>query len=163
MATSPAPDRLSFAEADGPWAAPAVHRLHRQCFFPGEGDYWRDSDIAQLLRQSGGWALIANAPDGQGLAFGLFRQIFDECEIVSLGVVPGARGRGHGHALLCEALARGAGRGIGRWFLEVRADNPTARALYGRLGFARVGLRRGYYRRLGGNRVDALTLSLDCG
>ncbi len=40
-------------------------------------------------------------------------------------------------------------------FLEVGADNPAARALYGSLGFAKVGDRKGYYQ-----GRDALVLRL---
>ena len=40
-------------------------------------------------------------------------------------------------------------------FLEVRVDNPAARALYDSEGFEQIGLRRGYY---DGGRVDAVTM-----
>lgn len=41
-------------------------------------------------------------------------------------------------------------------FLEVRRDNEPAIELYKRMGFERVGRRRGYYR----DGTDALILSL---
>jgi len=45
-------------------------------------------------------------------------------------------------------------------FLEVRPSNPHAIALYQSVGFAQVGLRKGYYQAEGG-REDALVLKLD--
>ena len=52
-------------------------------------------------------------------------------------------------------MARLARAGAGRVFLEVRADNRAATALYEGLGFTRTGLRRGYYR----DGADALVLA----
>ena len=40
-------------------------------------------------------------------------------------------------------------------FLEVGIDNPAALALYAGLGFAKVGMRKGYY-----SGTDALVLRL---
>jgi ribosomal-protein-alanine N-acetyltransferase len=45
-------------------------------------------------------------------------------------------------------------------FLEVGQDNPAALTLYDRLGFKRVGLRRDYYTRRDGARVDAVLMRL---
>ena len=45
-----------------------------------------------------------------------------------------------------ERLAALKAEGACSCFLEARASNAPALALYGRLGFARVGLRRGFYR-----------------
>lgn len=43
----------------------------------------------------------------------------------------------------CRRIKQKAGRGAA--VLEVGVDNVAALALYTRLGFKRVGLRRGYY------------------
>ena len=44
--------------------------------------------------------------------------------------------------------------GISRIRLELRADNPAARAFYERLGFRATELRRGYY----DERLDAINM-----
>ena len=44
-------------------------------------------------------------------------------------------------ALVAEAASRGAKQ----VFLEVRADNPGARALYDSLGFEQIAVREKYY------------------
>ncbi len=68
------------------------------------------------------------------------------------------RGSGRGRALLRALLAEAAGRGAREVFLEVRADNPVARALYLSEGFAEIGRRAGYYQP---DDVDAVTMRLD--
>jgi ribosomal-protein-alanine N-acetyltransferase len=45
-------------------------------------------------------------------------------------------------------------------WLEVRAGNQRARALYRQRGYAEVGLRRGYYPAAQGLREDAVVMSL---
>ncbi|MFD8813396.1 GNAT family N-acetyltransferase [Streptomyces sp. NPDC059627] len=59
---------------------------------------------------------------------------------LTLGVLPGHRGRGHGQALM-EALIRAAGQGpapVARLSLSVEDGNPAVH-LYTSLGFTRVG------------------------
>lgn len=55
-----------------------------------------------------------------------------------LAVVPAARGRGVGRALLAAAEARARARGCGKLTLEVLEENHRARAVYARAGFADV-------------------------
>jgi ribosomal-protein-alanine N-acetyltransferase len=70
-----------------------------------------------------------------------------EGEILNLAVAPARLRCGIGRALVEEALALLAGRGVSEVFLEVREANAAARALYGSLGFREVGRRARYYRR----------------
>jgi ribosomal-protein-alanine acetyltransferase len=55
------------------------------------------------------------------------------------------RRRGIGGALLSAVLDRGKERGARKAFLEVRAGNVAAQALYRRRGFEMVGRRSNYY------------------
>jgi ribosomal protein S18 acetylase RimI-like enzyme len=55
--------------------------------------------------------------------------------------------------------AYGRQRGLAQLLLEVRHSNQAAQRLYTRLGFAQVGLRRGYYP-AGNKREDAVVMSL---
>ena len=59
---------------------------------------------------------------------------------------------------LLEDLATTAAR---RLFLEVAADNPAALRLYGRLGFAKIGEREGYYTRADGRPATAIVMARD--
>lgn len=58
---------------------------------------------------------------------------------------PGLRGLGLGRYLLADAIALARKAGAQALVLEVREDNPTARALYRRQGFVERGFRPGYY------------------
>ena len=68
-----------------------------------------------------------------------------EGDIQTLAVAPGARRSGLGRALVTTLLAEAAVRGAEEVFLEVRADNPNARALYDSLGFEQIAVRAKYY------------------
>jgi [ribosomal protein S18]-alanine N-acetyltransferase len=83
----------------------------------------------------------------------------DEAEILTFGVVPEARRRGHGGSLLREAIGAARAKGAGAMFLEVAAGNAPALALYAREGFAEVGRRRRYY----SDGADALVLKREVG
>lgn len=125
-------------------AAPLA-ALHAACF----DEPWDSASLRGLLATPGAFAF--HHADG----FVLARVAGGEAEILTLAVVPRARGRGLGRALLKAAIAQAEAAGAQAMFLEVGNDNPAALALYAGLGFANVGLRKGYYR--GG---DALVLRL---
>lgn len=79
---------------------------------------------------------------GEVLGFAAGRQTAPaEAEILNLAVHPSARRRGVARALLRALLETLDGE----VFLEVRASNLAAIALYESLGFSPVGTRSGYY------------------
>ncbi len=127
--------------------------LHRRCF----AKPWDAETFAMLLTQPRTWALGADA-EGGPVGFVLLRAAADQGEILSIGVVPEARGAGRGSLLMDAALQRLAEAGAASAFLEVADDNADARTLYARLGFEEYGRRPGYYDRAGERRTDALIL-----
>ena len=70
-----------------------------------------------------------------------------QADIQTIAVVPGARRGGLGRALMGALIAEARDRGVREIFLEVRADNQGARALYESLGFEPIAVRPGYYHR----------------
>lgn len=80
----------------------------------------------------------------------------DEGYVQTIGVARAARRRGIGSVLLARLLADARTAGARTCWLEVRADNPGAQAMYERFGFRVQGRRRGYYQPSG---VDALVMS----
>lgn len=123
--------------------------LHAACF----PEPWDAAAISALLVTPGAFAYAHE--DG----FVLARAAGGEAEILTLAVVPPARGRGLGRALLQAAILGAQERGAQTMFLEVGADNPQALALYAGLGFAKVGTRKAYYSP-GSGSGDALVLRL---
>ena len=75
-------------------------------------------------------------------------------DVQTMAVRPDRQGRGLGVQLLDALLAEAARRECTEIFLEVRADNAAARALYALRGFAEVAVRRRYY----ADGTDALVL-----
>ena len=69
----------------------------------------------------------------------------EELHINNMAVRKDWRQRGIGALLLGTALEEGKRRGARRAFLEVRASNGAAQALYGRMGFRSTARRPRYY------------------
>ena len=93
--------------------------------------------------------LVARADSfgaGHLAGFVAARVVADELRINNIAVRPALRRRGLGTALLDAAIAYGTQMGANTCWLEVRAGNLTAQALYERHGFAIVGRRKNYYR-----------------
>jgi ribosomal protein S18 acetylase RimI-like enzyme len=88
------------------------------------------------------WSVVANVPGLGDAGFVTAAAGW----IVQVGVVPQARGRGLGAALMREALTRMTADGSPEAWLNVNVNNPAAAALYRHLGFAATG-RRARYRR----------------
>lgn len=69
----------------------------------------------------------------------------DQADVQTIAVLENHRGTGVGSAMLNALLAEAGRRGAREIFLEVRADNPHAQAVYLHFGFEEIGLRRRYY------------------
>ena len=82
--------------------------------------------------------------------------MFDEAHITTIAVSPSRRGRGLGELLLIAAAEVAIAMETAVLTLEVRVSNIVAQSLYEKYGFARVGLRPGYY---APDREDALIMT----
>lgn len=78
-----------------------------------------------------------------------------EGDIQTIAMAANARGLGLGRALLRALLDVGRDRGAREIFLDVRADNATAHALYVSEGFVELGRRAHYYQP---DDVDAIVM-----
>lgn len=151
--------------AAGPFDLGRMARMHRACFADG----WSRADLAHLMALPGGFGLMARASDGRfgrmanlrSAGFTLCRVVRDECEMLSIGVMPHYRRLGVARALLLDAMNRCRTDGAERMFLEVAVDNEMARQLYIAQGFRTVGRRNNYYKRADGTRAHAYTMVCD--
>ena len=88
------------------------------------------------------------APEsGQEMLIGFFlaRSIYDNLEILKIGVFPRCQRQGIGTHLMETAYAEGIRRGCNRCFLEVRKSNQIAIQFYYRHNFRIAGTRLNYY------------------
>ena len=116
-------------------------RMHHEIF---EGSVWEASFWEASVLDAGCTALVA---EENGIVVGLSvaRQILDEAELLTIGVLPAARRRGHAQALLDRTLDALGRNEAERVFLEVAETNHGAIALYRGRGFVPVGHRKDYY------------------
>lgn len=84
----------------------------------------------------------------------------DEVHLLNLTVNPVHQHRGHARWMLDALVDYCRDRRASRLWLEVRASNQRARALYGRYGFREAGLRKGYYPASLNGREDAVVMSM---
>lgn len=92
------------------------------------------------------------------IGYGGMWVIIDEAHVTNVAVHPEFRGRKLGERLLRRLMAEALAEGASRMTLEVRVSNYRALALYRKLGFRDVGVRRGYYT---DNKEDALIMWVD--
>ena len=107
---------------------------------------WSSEQLASELEQESGWQFVAESC-GSGLVCGFVcgRSCAGEAELLRIAVSREERRQGIAGQLVAHVFRYLAEQGVGRCFLELRAGNLPALALYERFGFERVGLRKNYY------------------
>ncbi len=140
-APGPAARRALSVRPARPEDLEAIHAIEVASF----GDPWSLASFRGMLTQPQVIATVANLGE-EVVGYCIAWHLADEAEVANLAVAKRARGRGVGAALLDDLLATLEARGGATVYLEVRAGNEAARALYRSRGFAETGRRRGYYR-----------------
>ena len=121
--------------------AARIAPIEQRCF----SDPWSAAAFEDVFRFPLGIGLVAEW-DRQIGGYLVGRAVAGEGEIMNLAVAPEHRREGLGARLLEEGLGLLRARGARQVYLEVRAGNEAARALYERRGFRPVGRRSAYYR-----------------
>ncbi|GAA1766289.1 hypothetical protein GCM10009747_28160 [Agromyces humatus] len=146
----------------------AIMHLERETF---ADDAWPEEAMRREIESPHGYYLVAvdepitasdAAADSPGPALRGYAGLLapsgsEQGDIQTIAVDPSSRGMGLGRGLMHALITAARRRHIAELFLEVRADNPIARALYDSLGFEQIGVRPRYYR--GG--VDAVLMRLE--
>jgi ribosomal-protein-alanine N-acetyltransferase len=97
----------------------------------------------------------------EGVAgFAIFSSVIDEATLLDIAVALPAQKQGVGRALLRDGLRELQQQNVAYCFLEVRASNKPAQALYQTQGFKAVGRRKQYYQTRDG-REDAIVMKLE--
>lgn len=146
--------------------ADVMAAVHACAFDQAWDTPWSGETFARLLEGGGVFAFVAARPaareEGEMSPVGmvLARAAAQEAEILSIGVIPAARGKGVGAALLDAAIEWAKKHGIVELFLEVADVNFAARKLYDGAGFVACARRPGYYASSGG-AYDAIVMRRD--
>lgn len=106
---------------------------------------WNGGQLASELEQESGWQFVAESGSGLVCGFVCGRSCAGEAELLKIAVAREYRRQGIGGQLVAHTLRYLAEQGARRCFLELRAGNLPALALYERFGFRRAGLRKNYY------------------
>lgn len=134
----------------------AIMALERASF---PTDAWSDAMMREELSSPHGWYVVDEVA-GRVAGYAGLRAVrgAKDADVQTIAIAETSRGRGRGRALLRALLAEAVRRGVQDVFLEVRADNPVAQALYASEGFLDVGRRPRYYQP---DDVDAVVMKLD--
>ena len=120
---------------------PQAAELERLCF----SDPWSERMLREHLDNQCAAAIAAVGEDGTLLGYAGLLVVLDEGYITNVAVRPAYRRQGIASDLLgvFERFARG--HQLAFLTREVRASNAAAIALYEKMGYARVGVRKNYY------------------
>jgi ribosomal-protein-alanine N-acetyltransferase len=106
---------------------------------------WKNETFMGLIgRDTVELLVMTHEVDGV-IGYAVLWCILDQGELANLAVAPTHRGEGLGALLLHRVVDAARHRGVEKLFLEVRASNEAALALYSGFGFVEVGQRKGYY------------------
>ena len=130
---------------------PAIMVLEQQN--PGA---WNETQLRDELAQPAGWQWLARGEDGAISGYLIGRTVIDEAEILRLAVAADKRRQGVAQDLLRHAFTTLLNKRVTSCFLELRASNDIARALYEKNGFTANGLRKNYYH---APREDAVVMN----
>lgn len=136
------------------WDVEAVQRIEADLF----PDPWSvEAFWSELAHVPDTRHFIVAEEDGAVVGYGGLVTAAGQADVQTLAVARDMQGTGLGARLLDALLTEARTRRAREVLLEVRAENTAAQALYARVGFERIGIRRGYYRPGG---TDALVLRL---
>ena len=120
---------------------PLVAELETICF----SSPWSENSVASELKNDLSLWLVAEE-DGRVAGYIGSQTVCGETDMMNVAVHPDFRRKGIGEALVCALIEELKKVGSHRLMLEVRVSNAPAIALYEKLGFSRMGLRKNYYR-----------------
>ncbi|MGH8231071.1 MAG: ribosomal protein S18-alanine N-acetyltransferase [Steroidobacteraceae bacterium] len=128
-----------------------VLRIERESYaFP-----WTEGILRDCLRVN--YTCLVAEFGAVTAGYGILSVAAGEAHLLNLCVAEAYRCRGIGRRLLSQLLQAAAAAGARDAYLEARPSNTGAIRLYQSLGFAQIGMRRGYYQALDG-REDAIVL-----
>ena len=117
-----------------------IAHLEAQSF----SDPWSEKSIASELENPLSLWLV-DEENGRVWGYVGSQTVLDESDMMNVAVDPRFRRQGIARALIETLIAELSKMGSRCLRLEVRVSNENARALYARMGFQQLGLRKNYY------------------
>lgn len=136
-----------------------IARLHAEGFYRG----WSREEFAAYITGEGTPVYVACDSKRRIAGFAMLRHLGEEVELITIAVDRKWRRKGVGQMLMRALFGALLMSPAKRMLLEVAADNPAALKLYGKLGFAKLGERKGYYPRPDGTPATAIVMARDLG
>ena len=120
--------------------ADAITALEEECFT----DAWSPALMSQMFASE--WDRIYVLEDeGKVIGYADVRNMYGDCDLMSICVTREARGRGGASLLMEHILEQARADDARQMLLEVRRSNEAAIGLYRKFGFEELGVRRNYY------------------
>ena len=118
---------------------------------------WTRGNFADSLKSAhSAWVLVQ---DANIIGYALMMMVLDEAHLLNLSISQSYQKQGLGRLLLEHMIQIAQDLKAANMFLEVRASNISAIALYENIGFNEMAVRRGYYPAHHG-REDAILMGL---
>jgi ribosomal-protein-alanine acetyltransferase len=130
---------------------PTLFSLEAELF---GSDAWSEASLREELSGPGRRAVVLDE-EGAVLGYAVTMRAGDVVDLHRIAVRPDRQRQGLAALLLADALDAARADGAERMLLEVSAGNAAAVAFYDAQGFARIDVRRRYYR----DGSDALVLA----
>ncbi len=118
----------------------ALEALEALCF----PDPWSRQSLTSHLNSQTGYTRLLG--EGEAASYLLGVILPPEAEVYRIATHPQKRGMGYAKTMLLDFIKEAKNAGCNRLYLEVRASNAPARALYERVGFCQIGIRPHYYK-----------------
>lgn len=135
--------RMTLADAE------AVHQIELDTF----PEPWSLESFQNEMTRNVCARYIVAEEDGRVLGYAGAWLVLDEGHVTNVAVSRERRGQGVGENLMRALMQYAANLGVQYMTLEVRKSNLIAQALYRKLGFIQLGVRKRYYE---DNGEDAL-------
>lgn len=120
---------------------------------------WTRGNFSDSLNSDYDCKVLHDA-SGKMAAYFLLMTAVDECHILNITVRPDLQGQGVGRLLFKEIKSLAICNGCSSLLLEVRPTNNQALAVYKKMGFDQIGLRKNYYPAGEQAREDAIVMRL---
>lgn len=101
----------------------------------------------------------SRAESAQLIGYSVVMRGVDEAHLLNITIAPSHQRQGLAPRMLCELCDWASTQALHWLWLEVRASNARALAVYERFGLNRVGQRKGYYPASRSAREDAVVMS----